>query len=632
MTGRQIGPYQLMDVLGEGGIGQVYAGLDTVLGRQVAIKMLRPELSRDRSFITRFYNEAQSLGDLGHANITTLYALHLEGQEPFMVMELVHGHTLEALLASVHRVPLREGLAFIAQTAAGLTFAHRRGVIHRDIKPSNLMVTETGLVKIMDFGIARVRGTQRLTRAGQMFGTLLYASPEQIKGNDVDERSDLYSLAVVLYEMLAGSPPFTAENEHALMTSHLQAPPPPLTGRVSGLDPQVEPALRRALAKSPEERFGSIDEFARAIGASALRGDATDILQDFVAPIFRNAPARTRLVNTPSDISVQSNAGDLRSNIGARRSLLRQRSLLPLWAKALPSGLRLPVAVLGAVVLALVLSFGYFVMSPKGSGRSTDLVATDTSIPASQPLRRSLTEPPAAPTVLSAKSGPPPQSSTVAPMPALTPTVEAAKSEPAPSAPAAPGSLPATAEQALQAKPSAQPIPPAPSMAATQEATTTPEGSGATSPSSTPLASPPSGPQGTDPALLDLKLASRTTPPAQPEPPAKAFEAPSGASPDIRGTVSGVESASRIKVGAQWLDIYGINDPTQRAHTREVLAYLQPSRGVVECYQKADQRYQCYADGKDLALLALQDGLARPAADAPAEYRSLSAQPKSARH
>src|SRR5690349_17356499 len=166
MTPRKIGTYELLELLGEGGIGQVYAARDTVLGRQVAIKMLRSELSRDRNFITRFYNEAQSLGDLSHANITTLHALHLEGREPFMVMELVHGRTLEALLERVHHLPLRDCLAIVVQAVAGLGYAHQRGVVHRDIKPSNLMVTDSGLLKIMDFGIARVRGTQRLTRAG----------------------------------------------------------------------------------------------------------------------------------------------------------------------------------------------------------------------------------------------------------------------------------------------------------------------------------------------------------------------------------------------------------------------------------------------------------------------------------
>jgi serine/threonine-protein kinase len=619
MTGRRIGPYQLLDVLGEGGIGQVYMARDTVLGRHVAVKMLRPELSRDRSFITRFHNEAQSLGDLGHANITTLYALHLEGQEPFMVMELVHGHTLEALLARMHRLPMSESLAVVAQIVAGLAFAHRRGVIHRDIKPANLMVTETGVLKIMDFGIARVRGTRRLTRAGQIFGTLLYASPEQIKGNDVDERSDLYSLAIVFYELLVGRPPFTAENEHALMTSHLQAPPPPLTGRVQGLDPQIEPALMRALAKSPEERFASVEEFGRAIGATAIRGDAADILQDFIAPIFRDTPARTRLVNAPSDIVLRPNKEDRQSNADARRSVPRPGGLPFPWPKTLPSGLRVPAAVLVGVVLALGLSLGYFVIWPKGSAPSPQLAATETQIPRPQPPRHTSTAT-AVPTVTATVEPPktvltPPQVSAPAPSPAPMPAAES----PPPKPP-------------TQSTP--QPAPP--STAAVQEPAPTPQPSAATSPASptpTPVVFPPSGSPGSDPSLLEeLKLTPRTIPAPQPEPRAAAFEPPPQPKPDIRGSVSAVESASRIRVGEQWLDLYGISDPTQRAHTKDVLGYLQASRGAVECYEKAGGRYQCYADGKDLGLLALRDGLARAAADAPEEYRSVPPQQKSARH
>ena len=621
MTARRIGPYQLLDVLGEGGIGQVYAGRDTVLGRQVAIKMLRPELSRDRSFITRFYNEAQNLGDLGHANITTLYALHLEGQEPFMVMELVHGHTLEMLLGRVHRVPLRESLAVVAQAVAGLAFAHRRGIVHRDIKPSNLMVTDAGVLKIMDFGIARVRGTQRLTRAGQMFGTLLYASPEQIRGSDVDERSDLYSLAVVLYEMLAGSPPFTAENEHALMTSHLQVPPPPLSGRVGSLAPQVEPALMRALAKKPEERFTSLEEFGHAIGAVAIRGDATDILQDFVAPIFRDTPARTRLVNTPSEIDLQPAKRGRERNLGAdHRSLPPRRGLRIPWPSTLPSGLRVPIAVFGGVALALALSLTFFVIWPKTSTQSPQLtVASELPKLPSQP-------PPPAPTD-PAK----PIATAKVEIPKLTPPAEAA----APPAPAPTTAVEAPSPEPPPQQSTPQPSPATPPRTAAEAPAPAPKPEAATSPAlptTTPVVFPPSGQPTIDPTLLDLKLASRTTPTPQPERPPAAFEPSPSPKPDIHGSVSAVESSSRIRVGEQWLDLYGINDPTQRAHTRDVLAYLQPSRGVVECYQKAGGRYQCYADGKDLALLALRDGLARAAGDAPSEYRSVTAQPKSARH
>ena len=362
MSGRRIGSYELLELLGEGGIGQVYAARDTELGRHVAIKMLRRELSRDHSFLSRFHNEARSLGNLNHQNITILYTFQLEGPNPFMVMELVRGETLEALLSRVRRLPLRESLAVVAQAVAGLAYAHRNGVIHRDIKPSNLMIAESGLLKIMDFGIARVRGSQRLTRAGQMFATLLYASPEQIKGNDVDERSDLYSLGVVLYEMIAGSPPFTAENDHALMTAHLETPPPPLAARVQSLDAQIEAAVLRALAKRPEDRFASVEEFGRAVGAAAFRGDSSDILQQFATTSWRGAAPRTRVAEAAnSDTEIWDDAGGDGVG-GSPKAEIPRRRVAPNRPKGPPAGMRLPVAILGGVVIALALGLGYVVL------------------------------------------------------------------------------------------------------------------------------------------------------------------------------------------------------------------------------------------------------------------------------
>jgi serine/threonine-protein kinase len=211
MSGRIVGPYAIQGLLGSGGIGHVYSALDQDLGRQVALKALRPEFSHDPDLLERFRGEAANLARLNHPNITTLYSLYRETntqrQNVFMVMELVNGETLEAILARLGRLSTPVCLAVIAQATAGLSYAHSVGLIHRDIKPSNMMLNDVGLLKITDFGIARVQGSQRLTRHGAMVGTLNYIAPEQIKGHECDERSDLYSLACVLYELLSGSKP-----------------------------------------------------------------------------------------------------------------------------------------------------------------------------------------------------------------------------------------------------------------------------------------------------------------------------------------------------------------------------------------------------------------------------------------
>ena len=284
-----VGQYEIRDLLGEGGIGQVHAAFDTVLQRDVAMKSLRPELLSDTNFVDRFRAEAKSLARLNHPNITTLYSLIPDGKNLYMVMELVRGHTLDDILAK-RNAPLdvRESLAIIAQAADGLAYAHSMGVIHRDIKPSNLMVAENGVLKIMDFGIARVRGSQRLTRSGSIVGTLAYMAPEQLRGEEGDEACDLYSLAIVLYEMLTGTPPFSANSEYDLMQAQINQRPDRLTPRVPGLDSKVESAIMKALSKKPAQRFPSTRAFSDALGASSLRMDAPKILHN-----------DTRLIETP---------------------------------------------------------------------------------------------------------------------------------------------------------------------------------------------------------------------------------------------------------------------------------------------------------------------------------------------
>ncbi|MCI0465393.1 MAG: serine/threonine-protein kinase [Beijerinckiaceae bacterium] len=282
---RMIGQYSVVERLAVGGAGEVLAAIDTKVGREVAIKFLRPELASDPEWTGRFLAEAKSLGRLNHPNIATLYTLFQDEDHLCMVMELVRGRTVEQIIeARGGPLGTRASLAILAQVADGLSYAHEEGVIHRDIKPSNLMVTESGRVKIMDFGIARVRGSERMTRAGSAVGTLLYMSPEQCRGLEGDERSDIYSLAAVLYEMLAGAPPFEGTSDFELQKAHISTPPPPLIPRVPGIEPQLESAVMTALSKRPEQRYPSIRSFSDAIGASALRGDATGIVHNYLLP------------------------------------------------------------------------------------------------------------------------------------------------------------------------------------------------------------------------------------------------------------------------------------------------------------------------------------------------------------
>ena len=342
-----IGHYQVKELLGEGGIGQVHAGFDTILEREVAIKSLRPELLNDKNFVDRFRGEATSLARLNHPNITTLYSLLPEGRNLYMIMELVRGDTLDALLKKRNGpFGIRESLAIIAQAGDGLAYAHGMGVIHRDIKPANLMITDSGLLKIMDFGIARVRGSQRLTRDGSMVGTLAYMAPEQLRGDPGDERSDLYSLAIVLYEMLSGSTPFEAESDYDLMQAHMHAKPQRLVSRVPGLDARIDAALLRALAKTPAQRFATVREFSDALGATPLRVDASKIVYE-----------GTRVLARPPDLTAASPS----SGSFERMSAAVDR-LSPGW---LPSRLRVP-AVVGAstLVVAGALVMGALALMP----------------------------------------------------------------------------------------------------------------------------------------------------------------------------------------------------------------------------------------------------------------------------
>ncbi|HEX6887470.1 MAG TPA: Stk1 family PASTA domain-containing Ser/Thr kinase [Candidatus Nanopelagicales bacterium] len=294
--------YEVGELLGRGGMAEVHEGRDLRLGRRVAIKILKPELARDPAFLARFRREAQSAASLNHPNVVAVYDTGEdvlgEGPNatvvPFIVMELVEGRTLKELLHSGTRIAPERALEITAGILAALDYSHRHGIVHRDIKPGNVMLTPTGSVKVMDFGIARATADagQTGTSTSTVLGTAAYLSPEQAQGRSVDARSDLYSTGVVLFELLTRRPPFVGDSPVAVAFAHVnEAPPAP-----SAVDPSVpadlDPLVLRALAKDPAARYQSAAEFRadveRAIAgvpvtqvlpaAAGGAGDATAVL------------------------------------------------------------------------------------------------------------------------------------------------------------------------------------------------------------------------------------------------------------------------------------------------------------------------------------------------------------------
>jgi serine/threonine-protein kinase len=265
MIGQIIGTYRIEQKIGEGGMGAVFRGHDLMLEREVAIKALRPELARQRELVARFRSEAVTLAKLNHSHIATLYNFLRHGDDYFMVMEFVRGKTLDEVLRQAGAMDIERAVRLFCQALAGLAHAHALGVIHRDIKPANLMLTANDEVKVMDFGIARVLGTARQTKTGRLIGTLEYMSPEQMRGAETDARSDIYSLGILLYEMLTGRVPFQADSDYELMRAQVEQQPLPPREVKGEIPIAVEAAILQALAKDPAARFQSAAEFRSAL-------------------------------------------------------------------------------------------------------------------------------------------------------------------------------------------------------------------------------------------------------------------------------------------------------------------------------------------------------------------------------
>ncbi len=263
-TGQRVGDYEVIAPLGAGGMGRVYKVRNVISNREEAMKILLPDFASDPDLAARFMAEIRTLATLDHPGIAQLRTAFQHNNQFVMVMEYVEGATLEKL-ASQMRIPIGHLLDYAMQVLAALSYAHGRGVTHRDIKPANIMITTHGVVKLMDFGIAKSSADMQLTRPGSTMGSVYYMSPEQVRGGTVDGRSDLYSFGVTLYEMLTGHKPFQADTSYSVLNAHLTEPPKPLTELEPSIPPQLNAIVLRAMAKTPEDRYQTAEEFRSAL-------------------------------------------------------------------------------------------------------------------------------------------------------------------------------------------------------------------------------------------------------------------------------------------------------------------------------------------------------------------------------
>jgi eukaryotic-like serine/threonine-protein kinase len=300
------GRYRLESKLGSGGMSTVYLAVDEVLDRQVAIKLLHREISEEADQLERFRREARAAARLSHPNLVGVIDAGEDDGRPYIVFEYIPGRTLKRRIQEEGRLPVDEAVAYAIEIGRGLTAAHARKLVHRDVKPQNVLIDPDGRAKVTDFGIARSLESKGLTATGRVLGTTDYVSPEQAMGEDVDERSDAYSLGVVLYEMLTGDVPFQAETQVGVAMKHVNEPMPDVQTRRPEVSAAVASVVDRATTKDPRDRYGTVAEMVRdleqtleveAARRGGTSGEATSVLDSL--PAHRRRLGGRRRISGP---------------------------------------------------------------------------------------------------------------------------------------------------------------------------------------------------------------------------------------------------------------------------------------------------------------------------------------------
>jgi predicted Ser/Thr protein kinase len=408
----QIGRYEILQEIGRGAMGVVFLGRDPLIGRDVAVKTITAGVAESTDLLERFYREARAAGGLQHPNIVTIYEMAESAGVPFIAMEYLEGESLDKLIARKPALPLGTKVGYVVQACRALEFAHRRGVIHRDVKPANIMVTRDGIVKVVDFGIARLADTSK-TQTGALLGTLAYMAPEQLRGQHADARCDIWALGVVLYELIAYGRPFTGENHAAVLLNILQNEPPPLRQLVPECPSALERVVSRALLKDDKQRYPTMKAFLKDLEsvAASFGGESARAVAGKPIPPA-NGP-ETLAATQRIDVQALNNAEQMRApKPGAQQPRPQDRVVAPPKARSR----RRTTAVYAVLAIAALVAFAV-VRHRRIAAATADPEVKLNAIPPAAPLTATpptTTKAPAVPTA--------PLASTSASVPAVEPS------------------------------------------------------------------------------------------------------------------------------------------------------------------------------------------------------------------
>lgn len=362
MIGQYVQNYKIVSHLGEGGMGIVYKAVDNVLGREVALKMLHTSMIRQPQVLERFKKEAQVLARLLHPNIAVIYNFIEQDGQYFMVMEYVEGKNLDELARAHKTLPAKTIVAMFLQVLEGLQHAHRKGITHRDIKPSNLILTAEGTIKLMDFGIAKIAGEQKLTQVNRVIGTVEFMAPEIIEGKEPSVASDIYAAGITMYELLSGTLPFSNTSDYNLMQDIMKKKPAQLKALNASVPPALSNIVMKALEKKPENRFFDAREMQQALLAAfpGYKDIDLSVLAPAAQPLYetREAPV-TGGVNS-KNATVLSPSLETRLASGAPATTVMQR-----FDQRILQNKKSPYVLAAIGVIAFLLIFVFVKMSNK---------------------------------------------------------------------------------------------------------------------------------------------------------------------------------------------------------------------------------------------------------------------------